>query len=317
MSSNDANKRKRKPTTIPETVSSNDDQNPKEGKCRRVSTTNALASTAALLQVDTPATPDNVTAVNAVSTATKDDESIRSVGKVVEDLCLSDNAIVNAALDALSYDFMKDKKKRESFVTAGGCLALVQLLTKCLDKAIETIPACDEVTDWNELAELTTILATLDVITGLTFRQKESKDGISTIGGVEAVIKVMKTFPKCQILQQRASIVLVELAICSIGNAKAIESGGIEVLLAAINKHLGSPFVCENACWALYSIVKKSKENTELLITLGGGAAVAKVRRKWPENNDVQFQVRKLVNMFAAEWKAWGDENEDEDEDEE
>jgi hypothetical protein len=46
MPYNDANDRKRKPTTIPETVSNNHDENPKEGKARKVSTTNASASTA-------------------------------------------------------------------------------------------------------------------------------------------------------------------------------------------------------------------------------------------------------------------------------
>jgi hypothetical protein len=54
--------------------------------------------------------------------------------------------------------------------------------------------------------------------------------------------------------------------------------------------------------------VEGSKENTGLLITLGGGAAVAKVRQKWPDNDEIQTQVRRLANCFVAEWKAWDDE---------
>jgi hypothetical protein len=51
-----------------------------------------------------------------------------------------------------------------------------------------------------------------------------------------------------------------------------------------------------------------SKKITGLLISLGGGAAVEKVRRKWPDNNDVQYHVKILANTFAAEWKDRADE---------
>jgi hypothetical protein len=116
----------------------------------------------------------------------------------------------------------------------------------------------------------------------------------------------MKTFPKCQYLQRRACGVLCNMANCSIGEAKAIESGGIEVLLAAINNHLKSADVCDNACSALWNIARCRKENTELLINLGVGAAVAKVRTKWPDNNDIQAHVRDLADMIVEEMRAWG-----------
>jgi hypothetical protein len=58
----------------------------------------------------------------------------------------------------------------------------------------------------------------------------------------------------------------------------------------------------------MINIVKDSKENTGLLIRLGGGAAVDKVGSKWPDNNGVQAKVRRLASFFAAEWKARADE---------
>jgi hypothetical protein len=65
---------------------------------------------------------------------------------------------------------------------------------------------------------------------------------------------------------------------CSIGKAKAIESGGIEVLLAAVNNHMDCVYICVDVCWALTYLDKGgSKEHTELLIGLGGCAAVAEV----------------------------------------
>jgi hypothetical protein len=51
-----------------------------------------------------------------------------------------------------------------------------------------------------------------------------------------------------------------------------------------------------------------SEENTGLLITLGGGAVVAKVRTKWPNDDNPQTKVRRLTNLIAAEMEAWADE---------
>jgi hypothetical protein len=80
---------------------------------------------------------------------------------------------------------------------------------------------------------------------------------------------------------------------------------------------LESAILCANVCFSLENIAGKSKENTCLLISLGGGAAVAKVRAKWLNNEDVDRLVRGLVNTLTrvrlfsvveAEMKAWVDE---------
>jgi hypothetical protein len=142
MSSNDVNDRKRKPTKIaPASVSSNDDELPKESKACKVSTTSAAAS----LQVYTPVATEETTTKNAVSAATEDEgELIKFIGKMIQDLAHTDNA----ALDALDLDlYKKDEKECQRFVTAGGCLALVLQLKNCLDKAIAGIQTCDRVTE--------------------------------------------------------------------------------------------------------------------------------------------------------------------------
>jgi hypothetical protein len=92
-------------------------------------------------------------------------------------------------------------------------------------------------------------------------------------------------------VQEYACKVLINLAYCSTGVTKAIESGGIKVILAAINNHLGSAEVCGYACWALFNIVFDNKENTELLISLGGEAAVSKVKTKWPDLEEVHLEA--------------------------
>ena len=97
---------------------------------------------------------------------------------------------------------------------------------------------------------------------------------------------------------------LRNLTCCSIGKAKFIESGGIEVFLDAVTTHSDSAFLCQQACWALLSIASDSKENTRLLVILGGGAAVAKVSTKWRDDGSVQTQVRAWANLIASEMQA-------------
>jgi hypothetical protein len=193
----------------------------------------------------------------------------------------------------------------------GGCFALVHLLKDRLKTAMKKLPSCGQVTELHELPELKTIEMTLHVITRLTRYSEMGKFGMVAVGGVEAVVKAMKTFPKCHALQRRLCSALNNFACFNATWKKqAIGSCGIELLLAVVNNHLNSADVCEKACWALSNIVRYSKENTELLITFGGGAAVAKVRTKWPDNNDVQTPVRKLAKLFVTAWKARGDAEE-------
>jgi hypothetical protein len=227
MPSKDASHRKRNSGT--------DEHNPKNSKARRVST-DASASATASLQVDTSVVSENTASTATVAPAKH--ESIKSVGKMIQDLFHSDNAKVDAALDALNLDLDEDEKKCESLVAAGVCFALVHLMQNSLDKAIDGISACDQVAELNELTELTTLDKTLDVVINLTFNNHESRVGITAVGGVEAVVMVMKTLPKCPAAQEAACTALGNLACCNIGKAKAIESGGVEVVLAAINNHL-------------------------------------------------------------------------------
>jgi hypothetical protein len=230
------------------------------------------------------------------------EESLGGAGKMTQDLFRSDNAKVNAVLDDLNREFLNDKENCDTFTAWGGGAALVHLLKNLLKRAMKKAPACDQVSELNELVELTTLHKTLNAITSLTYHSETGRAGITTVGGVEAAVKAMKTFPKCQALQEHGCAALRNLASYSIVKAKAIESGVIEVLLAAVIMHLGSATVCENACGALVKNVDKSKENTWLLINLGGGAVVAKVTTKWPDNTIVQTDVRRLAQMFGWVW---------------
>jgi hypothetical protein len=113
-----------------------------------------------------------------------------------QDLFHSANAKVNATLDALNHDSIKDTKIYDKLQAVGGCSALIHLMQNGLDKAIDEFPASDQVTELNELAELTTLSKTLIVIISWTSLSDKRLAGITAIDGVGSVVKVMQSFPE-------------------------------------------------------------------------------------------------------------------------
>jgi hypothetical protein len=96
---------------------------------------------------------------------------------------------------------------------------------------------------------------------------------------------------------------------CNTGKSIAVKTGGVEVLLAAVNNHLSSAVLCQNAVCALLSMFFwGSKGNPGQLICLGGAAAIAKVKNKWPDDIKVQAQVRSLFTLTADELNSWAGE---------
>jgi hypothetical protein len=155
MPSTRVRERKRKQTAEgPEPlVVSNDGQS--KSKARRVST-DAQEATHAVASRQT--TEEALTAATATSTPiAAPEDSMEEVGALIQDLLRSDNAKVHASLTALKLDLDKDNKKRDKIQAVGGCLALVQLLNKCVNKAIYIY----QVTELNALAELKTLSKTL------------------------------------------------------------------------------------------------------------------------------------------------------------
>lgn len=124
--------------------------------------------------------------------------------------------------------------------------------------------------------------------------------------GMEAVIKVMKTFPKCQTLQKRTFIVVLNLACCCISKTKIVETGEMEVLPATVSNHFDSAYICERACLILMNLIEDGNDNIELFICLGGATAVAKVKNKWPENYRIHNGMRHLSKSIAAHFMRLG-----------
>jgi hypothetical protein len=189
-------------------------------------------------------------------------------------------------------------------VTVGGCHALVQLVKNCVAKAIEDMPDHDHVTDLSQ-PEVKTLFKSLAVITNLTYHHDESQVGISVIGGVEAVVKVMKTFPLCRELQRSVCASLCNLTCCPVGKKKALEAGGITALIAAVTNHTSSALICQHACDTLENVIDGSMEQTKVFMNIGGVAALSKVRDTWPDNKRIQGSVLGLSKLIRKEMKSW------------
>jgi hypothetical protein len=104
----------------------------------------------------------------------------------------------------------------------------------------------------------------LHILIGSTHCLDESKFELVAIGGMETVVEIIKTFPKCQALQQTAYALLLKFACCRIGK-KSRQNVRNRVLLAAYKQSLG---LCLHMrpCMLDY-------ENTELFICLDGATA--------------------------------------------
>jgi hypothetical protein len=239
----------------------------------------------------------------------KDDAmSMERVGQLLRDISHSDNAKVIAALDALYVNHDEDEKKCELINALDGCPALVQLLKDSLKKATEKFPQqerAQQVSEVTEAEELHTLFQSLCVISSLAAGNDESKAKISLVGGaVKAVVKVMKSFPKCHDLQMVSCCTLGNLTYSDIGAKEAVEADAMVVLLKAANNHLDIGCVCAYTCWALSNIIHGSNENTKELIRCHGATAVIKIKEKWPADIIIQTWVQSLAKAM----NSWVDE---------
>jgi hypothetical protein len=255
-------KSKSEEAEVPELVVSSEDKSSKETNSPNDASSNMDAP------VKTEAASTETENAASISHA-KEETSLESVGALIQELFQPDNTeeTVKAALDALYLDLRQDTKKCDKIQAVGGCHALVQLVKNCLKKATERM-GLGRCRQYNERCEFSTLHKSLGVITSLSYHHNESRAGITAIGGVEAVVKVMNVFPMCHDLQLSGSHALLNLTHDNIiGAKKAVETGGINVLLAAVNNHLDSASTAEMACLALRNMVGASEENTGLLIS--------------------------------------------------
>ena len=291
------NDRKRKPTEAPEPVAVSsssstavDESRRWDTRPRRVSTeapSNVVPSTYAS-SMDT-GTPERNHATMPIGSS-----SVESVGKLIQDLSSPDEAVVKASTYKLGRsvcDSYRGSQILQEIVGVGGCFALVQLAKTSLEKARMEIPNCDQVTELNGGA--TEILRNLFfTMACLTYKHPVSKDIISSIGGVKLVVKVLKTFPKCEDLQSAACNVLCNLTTTFVGVQKASEVDATKVLLTTVKSYPANMVIFCIGCHALTNICESNFEQTKLLIDLGSITT-------WPDDPGSRAAAKTLLQVMA------------------
>jgi hypothetical protein len=269
--------------------------------------TDAFASLIANLPEENKSASDSAQDESIADVITQRDELMESIGQMIQDLLIhSDNAKVMAALDRLNLDLHKDDKA-EQIQAVGGCFALVYLVNRCLKKVHGRIIHLDQVTKLSKHPELVILFQALHAITNLTLHHDDSKVGISSAGGVEAILKVMLTLPKCEILQAKACHALLSLTCCSLGKKKALEAGAVAILLDVVKHHVRCARICEHMCTIFYRLLMGSKVDTKIFLSSGGVATLTKVREKWPDDEKVQEAVRELTKPIVNELNSWSE----------
>jgi hypothetical protein len=301
MSFEPTNDRKRKSTEAQEpVVSSNttdDERSPRDTRPRRVSmeAPSSVSSTHAIAP-----TPGNHSIVTSIASASRGTVaapygSAEGIGKLIHALNCSNGAVVDAALDSLYRYSIRGfgSLSWAKIAAVGGCFALVQLVKNSLETAIEIIPVRNQVNDFHLQVATGRLSRAFIIISNMTHVHPMSMHSINSIGGVEVLVKTMKTFPKHPWLQLRACNALCNLTACPVGRERAHEAGAIEVLLTTIKSYPRNKYIFLYGCRALTNMCESSFERTKQLIGLG-------VITTWPDDVEARHTAKCLLQVVAV-----------------
>jgi hypothetical protein len=221
--------------------------------------------------------------------------SAEGIRNLIQALNCSNGAVVDVALDTL-YRYSKrdfDSLSWAKIAAVGGCFALVQLVQESLEMAIKTIPLRNQLNDFRLRVATGRLSKAFIIISNMTHEYPRSMSDINSIGGVEVLVKAMKTLPKHHPwVQVRACNALCNLTACPIGRKRADEAGAIEVLLTTIKSYPGNKYIFLYGCRALTNMCASSSKRTKQLIELGGITA-------WPDDPEARAVAKDLLQVMA------------------
>jgi hypothetical protein len=297
MSLEPTNDRKRKSTEAPEPVVSSNTTDERSTRPRRVSMEAPSSVSSAHAVAPTPGNDAIVSSIASASrgTVAAPYGSVEGIGKLIHALTCSNEAVVDAALDSLYRYSIRGfgSLSWAKIAAVGGCFAIVQLVLKSLETAIEIIPLRDQVDDFHLQVVTGRLSRAFIIISNMTHVYPISMYSINSIGGVEVLVKTMQTFPNHPWLQLRACNALCNLTACPVGRKRADKVGAIEVLLTTIKSYPRNKYIFLYGCRALTNMCESSFERTKLLIGLGGITT-------WPDDIEARHTAKCLLRVVAA-----------------
>ncbi|XP_072924215.1 armadillo repeat-containing protein 6 isoform X1 [Hemitrygon akajei] len=79
-----------------------------------------------------------------------------------------------------------------------------------------------------------------------------------------------------------------------------VNAGGTDLIMLAMNRHMGSPQVCEQGCAALSMLALRKPENCQVIMEAGGAFLTLQAMKSHPAEVNVQKQACMLLRNLVA-----------------
>ncbi|XP_019620441.1 PREDICTED: armadillo repeat-containing protein 6-like [Branchiostoma belcheri] len=162
------------------------------------------------------------------------------------------------------------------------------------NKALETLLACLTACkgDAGTTSEVCLTLSRLAV-------RNEFCQAIVDLGGLDLVLNVMRDNVRHQALASRGISLLKAIAGNDDVKTKIVQTGGMELIITALNIHIGVAQVCEEGCAALCALALRNTDNVKAIMAANGAEAVVQAMKVHMDKSSVQKQgcmaIRNLV----------------------
>jgi len=209
---------------------------------------------------------------------------------IMEDLSSNDANIVKKTLTELANSCLNNEKgsdtNRKAIFNAGGHALIVLAMKKWHDNFLIQAEACRALQNISCFVSHETVVVP-----------------IVSIGGIEAVLSSMKTFPDVQSVQRSGCGALIVFICNKEDSAKhlVLKLGELSTVINAMKAFPNNVDIQKCVCMMLYEISRWSETKTGIG-KAGGIVAIASAIENHPDSDDVQKCARKAMqNLFSTD----------------
>ncbi|KAM8851159.1 armadillo repeat-containing protein 6 [Spinachia spinachia] len=148
-------------------------------------------------------------------------------------------------------------------------------------------------------AVLSELCATLS---RLAVRNEFCQD-ICDLGGLKLIMRLLAdSYEKAELVRQVLSAIRAVSGNDDVKDA-VVNSGGVQLIVIAMNRHMNNPAVCEHGCACLSVLALRKPENCKVIMENGGALAAVEAMKTHTDAVNVQKQacmvMRNLVSRMS------------------
>nr|XP_040026277.1 armadillo repeat-containing protein 6 [Gasterosteus aculeatus aculeatus] len=146
------------------------------------------------------------------------------------------------------------------------------------------------------LSELCATLSRLAV-------RNEFCQDICDLGGLKLIMRLLAdSYEKAELVRQVLSAIRAVSGNDDVKDA-VVNSGGVQLIVIAMNRHMNNPAVCEHGCACLSVLALRKPENCKVIMENGGALAAVQAMKTHTDSVNVQKQacmvMRNLVSRMS------------------